>query len=279
MYEEYWGLREKPFENTPNPRFYYRSPEHEETFARMLYAIRERKGAAVISGEYGCGKTLLGRALMQELDNERYEVAILFNPKLSALQFLKELVHQLGGNGNDNDKVRLMRSLHEILYANYHQGKDTVILIDEAQAIPDEEVFEEIRLLLNFQLNDRFLLTLLLVGQPELREKVAAIPQFAQRIAVQYHLKGLTPAETEKYVRHRLEIAGAYYDMFLNESYSLIHKGSGGVPRRINHICDLSLFEGLGHRAPRIGLEIIRSVLEDMKGIVVEEKTPLGGKR
>ena len=279
MYEEYWGLREKPFENTPNPRFYYRSPEHEETFARMLYAIRGRKGAAVISGEYGCGKTLLGRALMQELDNERYEVAILFNPKLSALQFLKELVHQLGGNGNDNDKVRLMRSLHEILYANYHQGKDTVILIDEAQAIPDEEVFEEIRLLLNFQLNDRFLLTLLLVGQPELREKVAAIPQFAQRIAVQYHLKGLTPAETEKYVRHRLEIAGAYYDMFLNESYSLIHKGSGGVPRRINHICDLSLFEGLGHRAPRIGLEIIRSVLEDMKGIVVEEKTPLGGKR
>jgi len=110
MYEEYWGLREKPFENTPNPRFYYQSPEHEEAYARMLYAIRERKGACVISGEYGCGKTLLGRALMQELDNERYEVAVLFNPKLSALQFLKELVRQLGGNGKENDKVRLMQS-------------------------------------------------------------------------------------------------------------------------------------------------------------------------
>ena len=279
MYEEYWGLREKPFENTPNPRFYYRSPEHEEAFARMLYAIRERKGAAVISGDYGCGKTLLGRALMQELDNERYEVATLFNPRLSALQFLKEVVHQLGGSGNDNDKVRLMRSLHEILYANYKRAKDTVIIIDEAQAIPDAEVFEEIRLLLNFQLNDRFLLTLLLVGQPELREKVAAIPQFAQRVAVQYHLRCLSPVETGKYIRHRLEIAGAYYDMFLGESYSLIYKGSGGVPRRINHICDLSLFEGLGNRVSRIGLKIIGSVLEDMSGMVFEEKTPLGERR
>ncbi len=279
MYEEYWGLREKPFENTPNPRFYYRSPEHEETFARMLYAIRERKGAAVISGEYGSGKTLLGRALMQELDDERYEVAFLFNPKLSALQFLKELVHQLGGNGQDNDKVRLMRNLNEVLYANYRRGKDTVVLIDEAQAIPDEEVFEEIRLLLNFQLNDRFLLTLLLVGQPELREKVAAIPQFAQRVAVQYHLKGLTFRETENYIRHRLEVAGAYYDMFLNESYSLIHERSGGIPRRINHICDLSLFEGLGNRVSRIGLEIIRSVLEDTQGVVSGEKAMHRGAR
>lgn len=279
MYEEYWGLREKPFENTPNPRFYYRSPEHEEAFARMLYAIRERKGAAVISGEYGAGKTLLSRSLIQELDNERYEVAFLFNPKLSALQFLKELVHQLGGNGKDNDKVRLMRNLNEILYANYKRERDTIILIDEAQAIPEGEVFEEIRLLLNFQLNDRFLLTLLLIGQPELREKVAAIPQFAQRVAVQYHLRSLTPSETEGYIRHRLEVAGAYYDMFLPESYSLIYEGSGGIPRRINHICDLSLFEGLGNRVSRIGLEIIRSVLEDMKGTVFDEKSVLGGRR
>ena len=279
MYEEYWGLREKPFENTPNPRFYYRSPEHEETFARMLYAIRERKGAAVISGEYGSGKTLLGRSLMQELDDDRYEVAFLFNPKLSPLQFLKELVHQLGGNGKDNDKVRLMRNLNEILYTNYRRGKDTVILIDEAQAIPDQEVFEEIRLLLNFQLNERFLLTLLLVGQPELREKVAAIPQFAQRVAVQYHLKGLTHEETVGYIQHRLRIAGAYYNMFLDESYSLIYAGSGGIPRRINQICDLSLFEGLGGRVSRIGLEIIKSILGEMDSVPFEEKAVLGGGR
>ena len=237
----------------------------QEALARMLYAIRERKGAAVISGEYGCGKTLLGRALMEELDKERYEVAFLFNPKLSSLQLLKELVHQLGGNGNENDKVRLMRVLNEILYANFRRGRDTVILIDEAQAIPSPDVFEEIRLLLNFQMNERFLLTLLLVGQPDLQEKLEAVPQFAQRIALQYHLKGLTPAETRHYVQHRLRTAGAYYDMFLDESYSLIYEGSRGVPRRVNHICDLSLFEGLSGRASRIGLGIVRGVLDELK--------------
>lgn len=265
MYEEYWGLREKPFENTPNPRFYYRSPEHEEALARMLYAIRERKALAVISGEYGSGKTLLGRALIEELASERYEVAFLFNPKLSPLQFLKELLHQLGGKGRDNDKVRLMRALNEILYANCRLGKDTIILIDEAQAVPSPEVFEEMRLLLNFQLNERHLLTLLLVGQPELQEKVSAIPQLAQRVAIHYHLKGLSSDETRHYIRHRLEIAGAYYDMFEEEAYLLIHEGSEGIPRRINHICDLSLFEGLGERVSRVGLEIIRGVLEELK--------------
>ncbi|MCH7761867.1 AAA family ATPase, partial [candidate division TA06 bacterium] len=181
MYEEYWGLREKPFENTPNPRFFYHSKEHEEAFSRLIYAIRERKGAALISGEYGCGKTLLARSLMRELDDDRYEVAILSNPKLSATQFLKEVVYQLGGGAGSDDKVRLMHELHEILYGNFRREKETVLLIDEAQAIPNEEVFEEIRLLLNFQLDDRFLLTLLLLGQPELRQKVEQIPQLSIR--------------------------------------------------------------------------------------------------
>ncbi|MBI4436013.1 MAG: AAA family ATPase [Candidatus Omnitrophica bacterium] len=271
MYEEYWGLREKPFENTPNPRFFYHSREHEEAFARLIYAIRERKGAAMISGEYGCGKTLLGRALMAELTDSRYDVAVLSNPKLSSSQFLKEVVHQLGGNGASNDKVTLMHTLNEILYGNFRRDKETVILIDEAQAIPDEEVFEEIRLLLNFQLNDRFLLTLLLLGQPELREKVEKIPQLSQRIAIRYHLKGLTYQETQTYVKHRLKIAGAYYDMFDDPSYPLIFEFTGGVPRKINNLCDLCLFEGLGERATRIGNAIIKNVIEDLHGKYLDE--------
>ena len=272
MYEEYWGLREKPFENTPNPRFFYHSREHEEAFARLVYAIRERKGAAMISGEYGCGKTLLGRALMAELSDSRYEVAVLSNPKLSASQFLKEVVHQLGWNGGSNDKVTLMHTLNEILYGNFRRDKETVILIDEAQAIPDEEVFEEIRLLLNFQLNDRFLLTLLLLGQPELREKVEKIPQLSQRIAIRYHLKSLTYPETQTYVKHRLKIAGAYYDMFDDQSYPLLFEFTGGVPRKINNLCDLCLFEGLGERATRIGGTIVKNVIEDLHGKYLDEK-------
>ena len=272
MYEEYWGLREKPFENTPNPRFFYHSREHEEAFARLIYAIRERKGAVMISGDYGCGKTLLGRSLMTELDNTRYEVAVLSNPKLSASQFLKELVHQLGSKTGSNDKVKLMHELNAILYGNFRREKETVILVDEAQAIPDEEVFEEIRLLLNFQLNDRFLLTLLLLGQPELKEKVEGIPQLAQRIAIRYHLKGLTYQETQTYVKHRLKIAGAYYDMFDDPSYPLLFEFTGGVPRKINNLCDLCLFEGLGERATRIGSTIVKNVIEDLHGKYLDEK-------
>ncbi len=266
MYESYWGLREKPFENTPNPNFFYHSQEHEEAFGRLIYAIRERKGAAMISGDYGCGKTLLGRSLMGELDNQRYEVAILSNPKLSASQFLKEVVYQLGSTLRSNDKVRLMHELNDVLYSNLRHEKETVILIDEAQAIPDEEVFEEIRLLLNFQLNDRFLLTLLLLGQPELKEKVERIPQLAQRIAIRYHLKGLNLQETRAYVRHRLKVAGAERDLFEEEAYSSLFEFSRGVPREINNLCDLCLFQGFGEKAELVGSSIIKNVIEDLKG-------------
>ncbi len=276
MYEKHWGLREKPFENTPNPLFFYRSPAHEEAFSRLIYAIRERKGAALISGEYGCGKTLLGRSLLAELDPERYEMAVLSNPKLSPSQFLKELVHQLGMPTLTNDKVKLMHRLNEILYGNYHAGKETVILIDEAQAIPNEGVFEEIRLLLNFQLNDRFLLALLLLGQPELREKIERIPQLSQRIAIRYHLKGLTPPETESYIKHRLKVAGALHDLFEQEAYPLIYEYTGGIPRKLNNLCDLCLLEGYGAKLHRVSSSLVKQVISDFEGesFKQQEKIP-----
>lgn len=273
MYEKYWELREKPFENTPNPNFFYRSAEHEEALSRLLYTLRERKGAALISGEYGCGKTLLGRSLLAELDTSRYDVAILSNPKLSPLQFLKELVHQLGSTAATNDKVKLMHELNQILYGNFHRDKETVILIDEAQAIPNEGVFEEIRLLLNFQLNDRFLLTLLLLGQPELWGKVEQIPQLSQRIAIRYHLKGLTYEETQTYVRHRLQVAGTSRDLFEEESFPLIYEFTGGVPRKINNLCDLCLFEGFGSRVTQVGKDLVQHVMGDLQGSYFHEKT------
>lgn len=271
MYEKHWGLREKPFENTPNPLFFYHSPSHEEAFSRLIYAIQERKGAALISGEYGCGKTLLGRSLIAALDSNRYEVAVLNNPKLSPSQFLKELVYQLGSPRGSHDKVKLMHELNEILYGNFNRGKETVILIDEAQAIPNEGVFEEIRLLLNFQLNERFLLSLLLLGQPELRERVDRIPQLAQRIAIRYHLKGLTLPETENYVKHRLRIAGGAEDLFEKESFPLIFEFTDGVPRKINNLCDLCLFEGFGRGVNRIGGRLVKQVMADLRGEDDEE--------
>lgn len=200
MYENYWGLKEKPFENTPDPRFIYYSQQHKEAIARMLYVVREHKGAALLTGEYGSGKTLLSRVLWHELQQEnKFQSVFILNPRLSGLEFIQEIVHQLGGRDVPPNKIELFHTLHKMLYANYNLGKHSVIVIDEAQAIEDRNIFEEVRLLLNFQLDNAFLLTIILLGQPELKYSVMSLPQFMQRMAVRYHLKAFDEQESKEY--------------------------------------------------------------------------------
>ena len=269
MYEGYWGLREKPFENTPDPRFFYYSAKHKEALSRMLYAVREHKGAALLTGEYGCGKTLLSRTLLQEISKDRYRFALIFNPRIPTVGLLKEIVHQLGVNRPPQKKSLLLNKLNNILYHNYEQKLDTVILIDEAQAIKDDEIFEELRLLLNFQLNDRFLLTLIIIGQPELRERIDKIPQLKQRMSVTYHLGSLNIAETIEYIKHRLSVAGAQRDIFSSECYTLIYQGSEGIPRRINNICEMCLLVGFGKKTDVINEQLAKEVIADLEGQAV----------
>jgi len=224
MYTEYWGLTEKPFENTPDPRFFYLSTKHEEALMRLLYAVREKKGAAMLTGEYGSGKTLLGRTVAARLldEEEKYNVALIVNPAIPSAELLSEIVYQLGAAPSKEDtKSELLHLLNEMLYKTIDEKRHTVVIIDEAQAIKDEEVFEELRLLLNFQLNDRFLLTLLLVGQPELKEKVNSIKQLHQRISIMYHLSALDEAEVRAYIEHRLRIAGNRNFMFTDSAAGL----------------------------------------------------------
>jgi len=271
MYEEYWKLKEKPFKNTPDPHFLYYSQRHEEALSRMLYAIRERKGAAILTGEYGSGKTLLSRVLLEELSNEQYQSALIFNPRLPPLELIKEIIYQLGKDVSSlTSKTELLHSLNEILYKNKDDHRNTVIVVDEAQAIGEQDSFEELRLLLNFQLNDNFLLTLILLGQPELKEKIDSLPQLRQRLAVRYHLKALTEIETEEYIKHRLRVAGAEQEIFLEEAIKEIYYFSAGIPRRINNICDVALLVGCGEEQDRIGKKIIKKVAEDMEEIPIE---------
>ena len=266
MYEHYWGLREKPFENTPDPHFLYYSSKHEEALSRMLYAIREKKGAAMLSGEYGSGKTLLSRALLEELQSDAsYQTVLIFNPRIPPIEFLQEIVYQLGGDDSSDSKTKLLRTLNEILYNNRSEKKGTIIAIDEAQAIASEEVFEELRLLLNFQLDDTFLLTLILLGQPELKERVEAIPQLHQRMAVRYHLMALDDRETREYVKHRLKVAGASKKVFSDETIKLIYEASQGIPRRINNICDMCLLAGFGARLEIIESQVVNDVINDLE--------------
>ncbi len=264
MYEKYWGLAEKPFENTPDPRFMYYSKKHEEALTRMLYAIKEEKGAAMLSGEYGSGKTVLSRIIIEELiKNKIYEVALIVHPQLTPIQFIQEIIYQLKNEHIQGSKPQLLHMLQDIIYKNHNDQKKTVILIDEAQIIKNKETFEELRLILNFQLNNKFLITLVLIGQPELLGKVKAIPQLEQRLGIKYHLAALDRKETEEYIKHRLSVAGAKSEIFTAEAMQAIYDHAQGLPRKINNICDMSLLIGFGQEVKEVDGGLIERIASD----------------
>ena len=267
MYEEYWGLTEPPFDNSPNPKFLYLSPEHEEALVRMMYAVRHRKGCAMLTGEYGCGKTTLSRALIQRLEAERYEIGLLTNPSWTSIEFLSEILYQLGVEMADQNKPALLHRLNEVFFRNYRDGRDSVIIVDEAQLVGDDAVFEELRLLTNFQTDDRFLVTILLIGSPELTTKVRRLKHLDQRIAIRYHLNTLDDTHTGQYIMHRLKMAGQPTPIFTEEAVKLIFDFTRGTPREINNLCDITLLVGYRKNVREIDEKIIAAAIRDMVGV------------
>lgn len=264
MYEQHWKLREKPFENTPDPRFLYNSPQHEEGLSRLLYVVKERKGAGLLTGVYGCGKTLLARTLMKELENSVYKVAILTNPRLDDVEMLRMIAYHLGVSEPPQRKADILITLERILQNNLNDGKRTVVVVDEAHAIEDKNIFEELRLLLNFQQDDKFLLTLLIIGQPELKDKIEANKQLNQRIAMRFYLEALSRADAENYIHHRLSVAGGNTETFTADAIALIHERSGGIPRRINQLCDTSLLTGYGKSVSSINADLVQETITSL---------------
>jgi general secretion pathway protein A len=265
MYKEYWNLKEKPFENTPDPKFFFSSSHHEEALMRLYYVIKERKGAGILTGEYGSGKTILTRFIVRELSyDSRYKIALIVNPSLSSEDFLKEIVYQLESKECKGTKLDLLHKINDILYKSKEENKDVVLIVDEAQAINSQEMFEELRLLLNFQLNDRFLLTILLVGQPELREKINKLPQLKQRMAISFHLNVLTPSDTALYIEHRCKVAGAQKPLFSNDAHEVMAINSGGIPRKINTYCELALMQAMIDKKNIVDDQIAKDAIEDI---------------
>jgi type II secretory pathway predicted ATPase ExeA len=267
MYEAYWGLAEQPFDNSPNPRFFYLSPEHEEALLRLVYTVRHRKGCGMLTGEYGCGKTTLSRALIQRLEADRYEIALLTNPSWTPVDFLREILYQLGVETAEKNKPELLHQLQEVFYRNFTAGRDTVIIVDEAQLIEDDAVFEELRLLLNFQTDDRFLVTVMLIGSPELVATVRRLKHLDQRIALRYHLNTLDDAHTANYIRHRLRTAGATAEIFTEAAIRLIFDFTRGTPREINTLCDIALLVGSTRTLREIDEKVVAQVIKDMVGV------------
>jgi general secretion pathway protein A len=267
MYESYWALAEPPFDNSPNPKFFYMSPEHEEALVRLVYTVRHRKGCGMLTGEYGCGKTTLSRALIQRLEAERYEIGLLTNPSWTPVDFLREVLYQLGLETQETRKPELLHLLNDLFFRNYQAGRESVVIVDEAQLIEDDSVFEELRLLMNFQTDDRFLLTLLLIGSTELGAKVRRLKHLDQRISLRYHLSTLDPMHTANYIGHRLRMAGQSKPLFTEEAVKLIFDFTRGTPREINNLCDVALLVGYSKRVKEIGENIIAEVIKDMVGV------------
>lgn len=268
MYQSYWKLNEKPFANTPDPRYLFASPQHEDALMKLTYAVVERMGAAMLTGVFGCGKTILGRAIQRDLGADKYRFAFINRPHPEPLDLLRGIVRNLRAGALPEKRSEVMADallelLGGILVDNARDGKETVILVDEAHTITSDQAFEELRLLLNFQQEDRFLLTLLLFGQPELRERVETLKPLAQRIAIRCHLGPLSVPETPAYIQHRLKVAGGTEPLFAPEAAAFIHERTGGIPRRINHLCDMALLSGFGKQAAQITLDLVKKTAEE----------------
>ena len=268
MYEQFYALKEKPFEITPDPRFLYMSEQHREAYAHLTYALNETKGFTVITGEVGTGKTTLIQMLLARLDGHT-RTAHLFNPKLSTRDFLSYICHDLGLKTEGlTTKGELLTLLHSFLLECYARKERVVLIIDEAQTL-SPKLLEEVRLLTNLETPKSKLLQVILMGQPEL-DKILADQRFRQlrqRISVRYHLKPLNRNETREYIEKRLKVAGAR-DCYLFDDGAIreIWKRSNGVPRIINVLCDNALVTGYVEEKRPIDKRIIRDVARDMDG-------------
>jgi len=265
MYEAYWSLNDRPFRNTPDPHYAFFARQHEEAMMRMLLALTEGQGAMMLTGDCGCGKTLLSHILLDELDPDRFEVALIRYPNLSAAEFLQEVLRQLGIEAAGRDKAWMLRALEEALLAVHARGGSTLLIVDEAQMVCDPMTLEEIRLLLNFQQDRKFLLTLFLLGQPELRERVAQAPQLQQRMGMSFHVGPLDEEEGLRYLAHRLAVAGGSHEIFTREGECELVRASRGIPRRLNNLADMALMAGCGRKSSLVDEELVRRVAADLR--------------
>src|SRR5580704_14143081 len=269
MYLAFFGLNEKPFAITPDPRYLFLSERHAEALAHLLYGVTEAGGFIQLTGEVGTGKTTVVRSLLAQTP-QHVEIALILNPRMTAPEFLLTICEELGigvqdeATGSLKDLVDILS--HYLLRA-HGNGKRIVLVVDEAQNLAPE-VLEQVRLLTNLETNKQKLLQIILIGQPELRDLLARneLRQLAQRVTGRYHLHPLSTAETAAYVRHRLRVAGATSDIFSTFALSELYHLSGGVPRVINVVADRALLGAYTQDRHRVTSGLVRVAAAEVFG-------------
>lgn len=267
MYLEFYGLREAPFNLTPNPKFLFFSAKHREAFNHLLYGIRERKGFVQLTGEIGAGKTTLCRALLEQLGGN-FSTALILNPVLDSTQLMKSIAMEFGLEVKGLDHLETIQRLNLFLLEESQKGRDAVLIIDEAQNL-SHELLEQVRLLSNLETDDRKLLQIVLMGQPELRGRLndRRLRQLRQRIMVRYHLRPLKLAEVGPYVQHRLLVSGGKGPpYFTSPALWRIYRYSQGIPRLLNAVCDKCLLAGYVAQRELVDFSTVGLAIRELEG-------------
>ncbi len=242
MYLDYFGLHEKPFSIAPDPRYLFLTQQHKEALAHLNFGVGDEGGFILLTGEIGTGKTTICRSVLSELPNN-IDLAYIINPRVSAAEMLEAICDEYGIAYQQQSSVKtLVDKLNQFLLESYARGRHSILIIDEAQNLEDE-VLEQIRLLTNLETSEKKLLQLILLGQPELNDKLEqpSMRQLAQRVTARFHLGPLTYQEMVNYIQHRLHVAGFRGKLFSRPALKHIYKRSAGVPRLINVICDRAM--------------------------------------
>lgn len=269
MYNKYFGLNEKPFTLTPNPRFIFLSKNHKEAFAHLLYGINNHYGFIELIGEVGTGKTTVLRTLLNQLQEENYRTALIFNSCLTGVELLRSINHEFGLNSKSEYANELLYEFNTFLLSETSKGRTVVLVIDESQNLKPD-VLEQIRLISNLETENDKLIQIILAGQPELGAILERpeLRQLNQRIAVRYRLKSMSMYETRAYIRHRMEVAGETGGVsFTLFATRLIYLYTRGVPRMINILCDRALLIAYGDERRRITAGIITRAIKELLNV------------
>lgn len=267
MYEPFFGLKESPFNVTPDPRFLYLSRHHKEALTALHYGVESRRGFIQVTGEIGAGKTTLCRMLLQKLEG-RVHSSLVFNPKLSEFEILQVIVEDFGLQPAGKKRKHYFDCLNRFLLEELEKGFNAIVIIDEAQLL-SPKALEQIRLLSNLETATQKLLQIILVGQPELKDLLsrADLKQLHQRITVRYHLPELSREEVGEYIAHRLGVAGAQSDLFTPEAIELIYQLSSGIPRIINVLADRALLGAYTQNSRVVVPSMVEYAQSDLAGV------------